>query len=63
MIYCFRYFNVLLVNGKISNDCVMDYLKFILYCLGGIVIFYWSCSFFVIFNVFCIFINENEINI
>ena len=35
MIYCLRHFNVLLVNGKISNDCVMDYLKFIPYCSGG----------------------------
>ena len=61
MIYCLRHFNVLLVNGKISNDCVMDYLKFIPYCSGGLrlLIEVVVPPLFVL----CISINENEINI
>ena len=62
MIYCLRYFNVLLVIGKTSNDCVTDYLNFIPYCWGGT-----TTSIEVVvpplFNVFCISINENDINI
>ena len=62
MIYCLRYFNVLLVNGKISNDCVTDYLNFIPYCWEGLQLLI-EVVVPPYFNVFCISINENDINI